>query len=239
DTRAASRALLDERALPEQLVRGSDSAPRHPELGGEKSLCRQSRPGEEIPPLDRGAQLVGEPFIRGPRWNAVLERPLEGVQLLGHHGAGCVDGSRCCASPVAICRDGSLSQSLHEPTYNAASTPIASSARMVCAATTPAPQYAATSRSSLTPRLAKCARSSSQGRSSPFGFTRSAEGPLTAPGTCPATEKYGSSSPRKRSGARASISVPASAIAAASSALTTSCPPGRATKSPGDAGVSA
>ena len=42
--------------------------------------------------------------------------------------------------PLAIGRDGSLTQADHEPGYMAASIPIAASASTVCAADMPAPQ---------------------------------------------------------------------------------------------------
>ncbi len=77
------------------------------------------------------------------------------------------------------------------------------------------------------------ARSSSGARNRPCSPTRSGAGRLTAPGMWPATGSIGSTSPRNRSGARASISTPARASEAAAAASSNGIPPARGDEVPG------
>src|SRR5204862_5956230 len=116
----------------------------------------------------------------------------------------------------------SVIHSLHEPTYSAGSgTPASVSARIVLAAVTPDPQYAATGRSGTRPAAANRSRSSGRGSRWPSGPISSAAGRLTAPGMCPATGSTGSSSPRYRVDTRTSNSTPVPATRAAPGASTT------------------
>ncbi len=90
---------------------------------------------------------------------------------------------------------------------------MAASAATSCAAVTPDPQYTATGPSSVANR----SRSAWSGRNVPSPSSSQAVGNESAPGMCPACGSTGSTSPRKRSAARASSSDPSHAAAASAS----------------------
>ena len=120
--------------------------------------------------------------------------------LIGRRGAT----STSSAGPVATGRSGSELHSDHEPGYSAASTPTAASAATATDAVMPEPQYTP---KSVSPCSLNSRASSVSSRNTPPSASRLVLGRFCAPGMWPATGSTGSTSPRNRSGARASSKV--------------------------------
>jgi hypothetical protein len=162
--------------------------------------------------------------------------------VLGRGRVGGRGAGRPGSPPVAAGRSWSADQADQEPGYRAASTPMTGGAAIWWAASTPAPQCTPTRVAAgspvSTPRAVNRDRSWSGAAKVPSAVRLPVVAALTAPGMCPARGSTGSLSPRYRSAARASSSIPSRTKAAAWSAVSAGRWPELSVTSPGSGSTS-